>query len=335
MFEDTFRNAKVLVTGGLGMVGSSIVRLLSEAGAVTTVMDNGEAYPFDYGRRYGGLESSSHFIAKDIRDYSAVARAVQGQEFVVHAAAYADVSASIRDYREDFECNVLGTMNVLESALKGSVQRVLYVSSASVYGAGGFSTTTFRETDRLDPISTYGNSKLWGEGQSRLFASLYGLNTTCVRYFSVYGPPQVPKPGSQSWCIAIFAMQAMCGVPMTVMGDGTQIRDFTYIDDIVEGTLRGLASPATVGKTYNLGTGQSTRVVDAAQRIAETLGSGEIEFMGRPKGDPEGGHADTDRIEDLLGWRPRISLAEGIQRYLNWLKENRDLIPEWISERKC
>ena len=320
---------KILVTGGAGMIGSNITKRLSARGHELTILDDLSAYPFDYAHVFGSAHlPNTTLIQKSILDATALESAMTGVDAVIHAAAYADVGACVRNHDIDFEINVRGTDMVLESALKHGIKKLVFVSSASVYGEN--TTGVFTETDPAFPISTYGNSKLWGERQSVLFNDLYGMPTAAVRYFSVYGSPQVPKEGSHSWCVAIFAMLALKKKPITIFGDGSQVRDFTHVSDIADATIRALDRSEANGKIMNVGTGARTTIKTIAEKVTALCGNVPILYKPHPKGDPHGGHANTDLMKKVLDWSPKVSLDEGIEEYCTWIKNNQNLIPEWL-----
>ena len=320
---------KILLTGGAGMIGSNIAKKLSAQGKEIVILDDLSAYPFDYATVFGtrGLANTT-LIQKSILDADALEGAMKGVDAVIHAAAYADVGACVRNHDVDFEINVRGTDMVLESSLKHKVKKFVFVSSASVYGEN--ESGVFTETDPTFPISTYGNSKLWGERQTILFNDLYGMPGAAVRYFSVYGSPQVPKEGSHSWCVAIFAMLALKKKPITVFGDGSQVRDFTHVTDIADATIRALERDEANGKITNVGTGTRTTIKTIAEKVTALCGEVPILYKPHPQGDPHGGHADTVLMQKILDWKPTTNLDDGIAEYCAWLKGHTELIPDWL-----
>ncbi|MET9339297.1 NAD-dependent epimerase/dehydratase family protein [Nonomuraea sp. NPDC003804] len=324
--------ARVLVTGGGGLVGSRIVRLLTALGADPVVLDRLDAYPHPV-RGVFGLEGAE-VVLGDVREAATVRSLVAGADYVIHAAAYADVAACTRRPEAAFAANVAGTQTVLqEVAAASSVRRLVFISSASVYGdgpdqAGG--PVEFSEDQPTQPISVYANSKLWGEHQVRLLLAGSGSEYTVLRYFSVYGDPQVPKPGSHSWMVACLAMRAHLGLPMQLHGGGYQVRDMVHVDDIAGATVLALVAQAAAGETINVGTGIATSVRQIAERIAAHYPAACLVNTPRPDGDPMGGYAATTRSRDLLGWRPRIAVNEGVDRYVSWLQANPHVIPEWM-----
>lgn len=323
------KKKKYLVTGGAGMVGSNIVKKLCRQGAEVTVLDNLSAYPFDYFNGFGvGRMNSVHFITGDILNKTLVCDTIKRVDIVIHAAAYADVEASIKNYDLDFQNNVVGTHHIIDACKKYGIKKFVFISSASVYGAGG--NGAFIESQPVCPISTYANSKLWGERQTKLFYELYGVPTTSLRYFSVYGSPQVPKKGSHSWCIAIFAMLAKKRKSITVYGDGNQIRDFIHVSDIADATILAAEKESTNGKIINIGTGKQTNINEIVKKVISRFNRVPIQYKPLPSGDPLGGYANTVLMEKLLNWKPKISLDEGFEEYCDWLDKNQHMIPDWL-----
>ena len=329
-----WNNVNVLVTGGAGLIGSRITAKLLEKGANVKVIDNISAYPFDQPQHFGLKGEKLDFINGDIANPNTVFEAVKGVDVVFHEAAFADVAATIWNPAEDFRSNIQGTFNMLKTSLDLGVNRFVFASSAAVYGDkywSGGNPPVFKEDAKPEPLSTYANSKLWGELEAILFNKLYGLKTTCLRYFSVYGVPQVPKKRSHSWVATIFAMRAITNQPMLVFGDGLQVRDFIHVNDIADATIHAAESEKTIGEVLNVGGGAPTSVKELAE-LTEEIGNFEvpIEFKPRPKGDPLGGYADINKMQTLLDWKPQIKLKDGIHDYIQWCLLNKHVIPEWI-----
>jgi len=317
---------RFLVTGGAGLVGSNIVQNLISRGHEVSVIDNLQAYPFNYHSLFGTQGLDINFHKGDIRDTSFINNIFHHGNFdvVIHAAAYADVGGCVLNADEDFTSNVIGTHNILECSKKHSVGKVVFISSASVYGAS--ERTMFSEEDATVPISTYGNSKLWGENQTILYGKLYNMKTTAIRYFSVYGSPQLPKVGSHSWCVAIFSLLCLSGTPITIYGDGNQIRDFTHVKDIAEGTVLASLTDRCNGEILNLGYGQPVTINTVADYIFNNIRQTGIKYTQHPMGDPLGGYADTSKMKSLLNWAPTISIEDGVKEYGNWITCNFDYL---------
>ncbi|MGV9601306.1 NAD-dependent epimerase/dehydratase family protein [Streptosporangium sandarakinum] len=330
---DRLVGARVLVTGGGGLVGSRIVRLLTVLGAKPVVLDRMDAYPHPV-RDLFGLDEKTDMVLGDVREAATVRALVSGADYVIHAAAYADVAACTRKPEVAFAANVAGTQTVLQEVRAApSVKRLVFVSSASVYGdparAGG--AVEFTEEQPTRPISVYANSKLWGEHQVRLMLTGAATEYTVLRYFSVYGDPQVPKPGSHSWMVACLAMRAHLGLPLQLHGGGHQVRDMVHVDDIAYATVLALVADQAAGQTINVGTGIATSVRSIAQRIAAHYPGTQLVDTPRPPGDPLGGYAATGRSQTLLGWRPTITIEDGIDRYVAWLRATPSAIPPWLN----
>lgn len=326
--------ARVLVTGGGGLVGSRIVRLLTSIGAEPVVLDRMDAYPHPV-RDLFGLDAGTSLVLGDVREAATVRALVDGADYVIHAAAYADVAACTRQPAVAFAANIAGTQTVLQEVLAApSVKRIVFISSASVYGDGPAEARgafEFMEEQPTHPISLYANSKLWGEHQVRLMLTDSSPEYTVLRYFSVYGDPQVPKPASHSWMVACLAMSAQLGVPLRLNGGGYQVRDMVHVDDIARATVLALVADRAAGQTINVGTGIATSVRQIAERIAAHYPSAQLIDTPRPEGDPLGGYAATARSRDLLGWQPRIAVNDGIDRYVDWLRATPQAIPRWLG----
>jgi UDP-glucose 4-epimerase/dTDP-L-rhamnose 4-epimerase len=277
-------------------------------------------------------EHAAQVVLGDVRERATVKWLTRQADFVIHAAAYADVAACTRRPGTAFAANVHGTQTVLDAVADSSVKRLVFVSSASVYGdGGGDEVARFTEDQPLTPISVYANSKLWGENQVRLMLGGTGTEHAIVRYFSVYGDPQVPKPGSHSWMVPWLAMSAECGLPLRLNGGGRQVRDMVHVEDIAHATILALVTERAAGHTVNVGTGIATSVREIAELIAAHYPDASFVETPMPEGDPRGGYADTARATDLLGWAPAITLADGIARYVTWLKATPSAIPDWFT----
>ncbi|MEU6236799.1 NAD-dependent epimerase/dehydratase family protein [Kitasatospora sp. NPDC047058] len=330
------QGASVLVTGGGGLVGSRIVAGLDAFGARPVVLDRFDAYPHSVRDRFDVDRHAAQVVLGDVRERATVTWLTGRADFVIHAAAYADVAACTRRPDIAFSANVHGTQTVLDAVLASAVKRVVFVSSASVYGDGPAAEAArraprFAEDQPLTPISVYANTKLWGEHQVRLMLGCSSTEYAIVRYFSVYGDPQVPKPGSHSWMVPWMAMSAETGQPLRLNGGGRQVRDMVHVDDIAHATILALVADHAAGQTINVGTGTATSVREIAGLIASHYPEAAFVESPMPDGDPRGGYADTRRASDLLGWHPTISLSEGIDRYVAWLKSTPGAIPDWFA----
>jgi UDP-glucose 4-epimerase/dTDP-L-rhamnose 4-epimerase len=323
---------RVLVTGAGGLVGSRLTARLRQLGARPVSVCNLDAYPAHIYRSHFDIDPTGpDFHVGDIASPGVAREAMWGCDLVIHAAALADVAACTRRPLEAIQANIVGTQRVLQAvAASGSVRRMVFVSSASVYGNGG--PGVFAEDMPLAPVSVYGASKAWGEHQTATVLGEAGVSYTTVRYFSVYGEPQVVKENSHSWVVAWFGMRAALGLPLHLNGGGAQVRDLVHVDDIATGTLRALISPAAHNGTVNIGTGTATTIRRVAELICGHYPSAALTAAPMPPGDPRGGRASTQRMEHLLGWRPQITVEEGIDRYVAWLRATPSAIPDWLHE---
>ncbi|NGO70431.1 NAD-dependent epimerase/dehydratase family protein [Streptomyces boncukensis] len=328
--------ARVVVTGGGGLVGSRLVALLRAAGADVTVLDRMDAYPGTTRSLFGLERLGARVVVGDVCDRAVVRNLFAGADRVVHAAAYADVAACTRRPDIAFRANVQGTQVVLEETARAGAGRLVLASSAAVYGDGEDAARgpqEFREDQPLVPLSVYANSKLWGEHQTRLILGGSDTEYTVLRYFSVYGDPQVPKPGSHSWMVAWLSMQARVGRPMRLNGGGVQVRDLVHVEDVAAATALALVEEEAAGRTINVGTGVPTSVREVAELIAPHFPGSRCITTPRPEGDPLGGYAATARCRALLRWTPAIAVREGVERYVRWLAATPQAVPDWLTEQ--
>ncbi|MFJ2806519.1 NAD-dependent epimerase/dehydratase family protein [Kitasatospora sp. NPDC087271] len=319
----------VLVTGAGGLIGSRITTQLRQLGARAISVCKLDAYPPEvYRERFGIDTFNPDFIVGDIAEPGLMNRVIAECDYVIHAAALADVAACTRLPLDAIDSNIIGTQHVLDAvASSPRVQRMVFVSSASVYGNG---SPQFVEDAAVAPVSVYGNSKVWGEYQTAAMLGEADRSYAIVPYFSVYGEPQVVKENSHSWVVAWFAMRATLGLPLQLNGGGRQVRDLVHVDDIATGTLHALTSPRAHNETVNIGTGTGTSIRQVAELVRAHYLDAQLVETPMPLGDPEGGYASVERMEELLGWRPTTSIEEGVARYVAWLRANPSAIPEWM-----
>lgn len=202
----------------------------------------------------------------------------------------------------------------------------------SVYGQA---PTLFTEESPLRPVSVYGSTKAWGETQTRLILSAVGVSHTVVRCFSVYGEPQIVKQNSHSWMVAWFAARAALGLPLHLHGGGRQIRDLVHVDDVAAATVRSLVAPRAHNETINIGTGTPISVRTVAGLIAEHFPGTQLLETPMPPGDPLGGYASPHRLAATLEWKPSITVAEGVARYVRWLGRTPDAVPDWLRSEQA
>ena len=303
----------LLVTGGGGFIGSHTVARLLADGHDVRVLDN-----FATGRRENLLDvlSDIELVEGDIQSYERVSNAVRGCEIVIHEAALPSVPRSVQDPLTSNASNVVGTLNVLLAARDSGVRRVVFASSSSVYGS--VPDLPKREDLPTLPISPYAVAKLAGEGYCRSFTEVYGLETVALRYFNVFGARQDPL-SQYAAVIPNFATALMNGRPPRVFGDGEQSRDFTYVGNVVEGNVRAMHAEDVGGRVFNVAAGRRTSLNELLG-ILERLSGRHVEpsYEDPRPGDVRHSQADVSAAERDLGFRPEISLEEGLRLTLDW-----------------
>jgi UDP-glucose 4-epimerase len=307
-----------LVTGGAGFIGSNLVDALVERGDRVSVIDD-----LSTGRRSnlaGALESGIELIEADVRDRDAVRTAISSTEPLViyHLAAQIDVRKSVADPRFDLDLNGGGTIELLEAAREGGVERFVFASTAgAIYGEGEGRDLPFGEDAPCVPDAPYGQSKFAAEGYVGLYARLHGLATVALRLANVYGPRQDPL--GEAGVVAIYSGALLDGRTPTVFGDGKQTRDYIYVGDVVDGFLAAGVSRA--GGTFNISTGTETDVLDLGAAVAAACGREfEPEFAPPRLGEVARTVADPGRAGRELGWAPATTLAEGLVSTVEWAR---------------
>jgi UDP-glucose 4-epimerase len=297
-----------LVTGGAGFIGSNIVEALVKRGDQVRVLDD-----FSTGRRENleGLRGVE-VVEGDLRDAATVRRAVKGVDGVFHQAALRSVPRSVDDPLSSNDVNVTGTLVLLLACREAGVRRVVYASSSSVYGDDPALPKV--ETLPTAPISPYAVSKLAAEHYCQTFAKLYRLETVSLRYFNVFGPRQNPE-SKYSAVIPRFLAQALEGEPLEVHGDGEQSRDFTYIDNVVQGNLLAMSTPGVAGEVFNVACGTRHSLLAIADAIKSFVGRDlERRHVASRAGDVRHTLADIGKAQRLLGYRPTVDFADGMKR---------------------
>jgi UDP-glucose 4-epimerase len=310
----TLEGATVLVTGGAGFVGSRIVRELVARGSRVTVLDD-----FSTGTlELLPPEGTFRLVRGSVTDLNALREAGAGATVILHAAARNIIASTANPY-DDFETNVRGTLNVLTFARETNPARVVYCSSASVYGNPVH--LPINEDDPVSTLSPYSVSKLAGENYGRAFYESYDLPTTALRYSNVYGPHQSP---GNPYCgvVSRFIAAALEGRPLSIHGDGEQTRDFTFVDDVVDATLRAATSPRAEGLVFNVATGIETSVRRLAELVLEATGSrSPIESVDRRDIDNIRRRVlSIERARRILRWSPVTNLSAGLRQTVEWIR---------------
>ncbi len=305
---------KAVVTGGAGFIGSNLVDKLLEQGHDVTVIDN-----FSSGKEENLAQHKNNprltVHRKDINEN--IVDEFKDVEVVFHLAAIPLVQFSIQHPKETHHNNVTGTLNVLENARAAGVKRLVFVSSASIYGDQ--EKLPFTEEMLPKPMSPYASHKISGEYYCKLFYQLYGFETVCLRYFNVFGPRHDPN-SNYACLIPRSIVRVLNGQSITIYGDGEQTRDFIYVGDIVDATIAAGFTPSKncLGQSINIASGRETSVNEIAKNIL-ALQTGKIEYLPAVK-EPRRNVADVTKAHQLLGWTPRISLKEGIMLTFNSFK---------------
>lgn len=305
---------RLLVTGGAGFIGSHLVDRLVAEGHYVYVLDN-----FSTGKiknLAGVLESKNLKLARaDVRGIlRSLIRKLRRVDAVCHLAAMTDVQESIRNPILTSDVNLMGTLRVLEAARKLKAERVVFASSAAVYGM--IERFPIREDAKIAPISPYGASKAASELYCRAFEENYGIETVSLRYFNVYGPRQISC--QYSGVISIFARRILRGQPLTIFGDGSQSRDFVYVSDVVDATIRALQETFQT-RVFNIASGTETTIHKLAQIMQGIVGRRPgAKFLPPRLGDPYRGVADITKARRELRFDPRTSLRDGLSETIHW-----------------
>jgi UDP-glucuronate 4-epimerase len=314
---------RVLVTGAAGFIGSHLVEALARRGDEVVGIDNFDGfYPRamkERNLREMGRLPGFAFHEQDMRDVGALRARLTPDTVIVHLAARAGVRPSLADPLGYAEMNVGGTAAVLEAARRAGVSRIAFGSSSSVYGDS--TPVPFREDAAAgEPMSPYAATKRAGELLLRSVAPIYGFRSAALRFFTVYGPRQRPD-----LAIHAFARRMVEGEVITLFGDGTQARDYTYTDDIVAGVLAAVdwTAAAPLGmETFNLGGNRAVRTGDMAAEIAKALGiEPRMRWAPMQPGDVQQTVADLTKSAAVLGYAPKTPFPEGIRRFVHWFRE--------------
>ena len=309
---------KALVTGGCGFIGSHLAEMLLALGHEVIILDN-----LACGRKANINSFETHsklsFHQVDICDRTTMRPYLEGVDWVFHMAGLADIVPSIEQPDNYYQTNVTGTLNVLQCALEAGVKRLIYAASSSSYGIPDIYPTP--ETSPIDPQYPYALTKYMGEELVLHWAKTYKLPAVSLRLFNVYGP-RSRTSGAYGAVFGVFLAQKLKSSPFTVVGDGTQTRDFTYVTDVATAFIKAAQSDVS-GEAMNVGSGNHYSV----NRLIELLGGPVVHIPKRP-GEPDCTFADTKKIARLLAWKPEVAFEDGVRNMLDSIQNWSDA-PVW------
>jgi UDP-glucuronate 4-epimerase len=314
---------RVLITGAAGFIGSHLGERLLAAGHEVIGYDVFDSFLYDAAtkERNAALlapRAGFRMVRADLLDAAALREAARGCDVVVHLAALAGVRPSIAEPARYARTNVEGTINVLEACRAHGIQRHVFASSSSVYGARPDAAEGFREDDPcLAPASPYAATKRAGELLCSNYRDLFGIGSACLRFFTVYGPRQRPE-----MAIHVFTRRIAAGEPVTLFGDGSSARDYTYVDDVVDGIVAAVerVTPGSF-EIYNLGGSRVTPLRTLVERIGAALGEApQIRWQPDQPGDVPITFADVSKAGRLLGYAPKVGIEEGLRRFVDWFR---------------
>jgi nucleoside-diphosphate-sugar epimerase len=315
--------ASYLVTGGAGFIGSHLVEELLRRGHRVRVADNcstGKKDNLEAALEAAGPAATASFelVSGDLAEPDTAHAAVQGMDYVLHQAAIPSVPRSVEDPIASNRANVNASLNVLVAARDAGVKRVVYAGSSSAYG----DTPTLPKSEEMptSPLSPYALQKLVSEQYMLLFMRLYGLETVTIRYFNVFGPRQDPS-SPYSGVISLFLRALVEGKAPVIHGDGGQTRDFTYVANVVDGVLRAAEAPGAAGEVINVATSRRISLNELFAVLKKLTGSSLTPTHGPARaGDVRDSQADISKAQHVLGYRPQVSLEEGLKRTLAWVQ---------------
>jgi nucleoside-diphosphate-sugar epimerase len=306
---------RYLVTGGAGFIGSNIVDELVRRGHDVVVLDD-----LSSGKRTN-LEQVAGKVdlqVESITDLDKIQKACEGADYVIHLAARTSVPRSVKDPIESNRINIDGTLNVLVAARDAKVRRVVFAASSSAYGETPILPKV--ESMQPEPISPYGVTKYVGELYAQVFGRVYGLENACVRYFNVFGPRQDPT-SQYSGVLSRFMLAVLEGKKPVIYGDGEQSRDFTFVQNVVDETLRACEAPDASGRVFNGGTG-SRITLNQVIRLLSKISGQQIDVAYDPprNGDIRDSQADISLARRVLGYEPKVHFEEGLRRTWEWYR---------------
>jgi len=320
-----------LVTGGCGFIGTALIReLLAEGGHAVRVLDNLAVggredlrtvceFAEGDGRGEFPSEGTVELVVANIMDEGLAREVVRGADAIVHLAANTGVEPSVRDPRGDCVTNVIGTLNYLEAARHEGVERFVFASSGAPLGEV---EPPLHEELAPHPVSPYGASKLAGEGYCSAYWRTFGVETVALRFGNVYGPGSTHKGSA----VAKFTRLAMAGEPIEIYGDGTQTRDFVYIDDLIQAVRLAADAEGVGGEAFQIATNAETTVDELVAKLLPALAEAgipqpEVRYASPRLGDVKRNYSDTTKARERLGWRAEVDLDEGLRRTVTYFAE--------------
>jgi len=312
---------RILITGGAGFIGSHLAEKLLTVGREVVILDDFNDFydPQIKRANIAGLAKEVTVCHVDLRDNESLRSVFGGGKVdaIVHLAARAGVRPSIQSPRLYYDTNVLGTLHLLEAARLAGVERFIFASSSSVYGAS--KTVPFSEHQHLtQTLSPYGATKIAGEFLCSTYSHLYQMRVVALRYFTVYGPRQRPD-----LAIHQFTRRIYTGQPIDQFGDGSTRRDYTYIDDVIQGTVAALDYDGPTYDVFNLGENQTIQLKDLILAIEDAVGKkAKINRLGEQPGDMPTTYADISKAKKLLGYNPTTKFSEGLPKFVEWFLRN-------------
>jgi nucleoside-diphosphate-sugar epimerase len=306
--------ANYLVTGGAGFIGSHISETLVKRGHRVRVADN---FVTGYKRN---IRDGVEFLEGDCADPAFARRIVDGMDYVIHQAAIPSVPRSVEKPLESHRANVDGMLHMLIASREAGVKRLVFAGSSSVYGDTEVLPKV--ETMEPNPMTPYALQKLMSESYGQMFTRLYGFETVTTRYFNVFGPRQ--DPGSPySGVISLFIKALSDGTQPVIYGDGEQTRDFTYVSNVVDGVLRAAETPGVGGEVFNVATNSRISLNQLLEVLKKIFGSNvEPIYKEGRRGDVRDSQADITKAERLLGYKPTVSLEDGLRETVKWFRES-------------
>lgn len=310
---------RILITGGAGFIGSHLTQWALHQGHEASIIDDFNDFynPQIKRQNFNELEGKAHLIEGDIRDKTAIKRAFteKAVDAVIHIAARAGVRPSIQNPQLYVETNVLGTLNLLEACRENKIKKFVFASTSSIYGVNP--KVPFSETDLVQStLSPYASTKLCCEQLCSNYSQLYGIQINCLRFFTVYGPRQRPDLAIHKFASAMLRNQ-----PIDQYGDGSTRRDYTYIDDIVQGVAGAMDYDSTPYEIINLGENETTTLKRLIELLEQELGvKAKINLMPDQPGDVPITFADIQKAKRLLNYNPRTKIESGIKKFVHWLK---------------